>query len=58
MKKITLIIHFEMGEDLSILNKLVTDGWEIQEKPYHDSDFGLKGAYLKAAYLEYYHNNS
>ena len=55
MKKIFMKIHFEIGEDLSIIDKMVADGWKVQERSYHDAESGLKGTQLKTAYLEYYH---
>lgn len=55
MKKIFVKIRFEIGEDLSIVDKLISQGWKVQERTWHDADFGLKGTKLEWCYLEFYH---
>lgn len=57
IKKIHCKIPFSIDEDLSILDKLILDGWKVQEKRYHDAESGLKGTQLQTAYLEYYHKH-
>lgn len=52
IKKITLKIKFEIGEDASILEQLKSEGWKLQEQSYHDAEMGLKGTQLKSACLE------